>query len=85
MHEELSQGGKRNHADHVKSLKRQLRNYGVDPFDKCPPKCLPTGVEIDKTVVRDMLNAPATGNVVQDLRQRDLKATSMTFLFQSRK
>ena len=63
-HKELSQGGKQNHADHVKSLKRQLRNYGVDPFDKCPPKCLPTGVEIDKTVVRDMLNASATGNVL---------------------
>ena len=63
-HKELTRGGKRNHADHVKNLKNQLRNYGIDPFDRSPPKCLPTGVEIDKTVVEDMLNAATIGNTL---------------------
>ena len=62
IHKELSEGGKQNHVNHVDSLKNQLAKYGVDPFDKCPPKCLSTGVQIDEIVVRDMLNAPSIGN-----------------------
>lgn len=46
------------------SLQSQLVKYGVDPFDNGPPKCLSTGVEIDKAVVRDMLDAPVIGNAL---------------------
>eukprot|EP00112_Aurelia_sp_Birch-Aquarium-sp1_P023401 Seg6964.2 transcript_id=Seg6964.2/GoldUCD/mRNA.D3Y31 product="hypothetical protein" protein_id=Seg6964.2/GoldUCD/D3Y31 len=63
-HKELSHGARQNHSNHVNSLKSQLAKYGVDPFDNCPPKYLSTGVEIDKFVVRDMLNAPAIGNAL---------------------
>lgn len=63
-HKELSHGARQNHSNHVNSLKSQLAKYGVDPFDNCPPKYLSTGVEIDKSVVRDMLNAPAIGNAL---------------------
>ncbi len=47
-HKELTPGGKKNHAEHVKNLKLQLSKYGVNPFDSsCRPKILHTGVEIE--------------------------------------
>ncbi len=62
IHKEVSEGGKQNDVNHVDSLKNQLAKYDVDPLDKCPPKCLPTGVQIDEVLVKDMLNAPSTSN-----------------------
>ena len=62
VHKEVTLYGKNIHHQHVKMLKEQLARYGVNPFSNGLPKFLPTGEEIENTVVRDMLNAAAIGN-----------------------
>ena len=37
-HKEATDQGKRNHRDHVSSLKEKLEGYGVDPFSAESPK-----------------------------------------------
>ena len=57
----MTPGEKKIHATHVKSLKHQLLGYGVDPFSNQAPKCFSTGVEIEPTVYKDMINAEQIG------------------------
>ena len=60
-HKELTPVGKKMHATHVKSLKHQLLGYRVDPFSNQPSKCFSTGVEIEPTVYKDLINAEQIG------------------------
>ena len=60
-HKELTPGGKKMHASHFKSLKHQFLGYGVDPLSNQPSKCFSTGIEIEPTVYKDMINAEQIG------------------------
>ena len=62
MHKELTHGGKELHEKHVNDLKVAVKEYGIYPFGKDPPKCFPTGEVIDVDIVSDILSAPRKGN-----------------------
>ena len=62
MHKELTHGGKELHEKHVNDLKVAVKEYGIDPFSKDPPKCFPTDEVIDVDIVSGILSAPRKGN-----------------------
>ena len=60
-HKELTDRGKRLHADHVKKLKEKLHSYGADPFSSGVPKHLTSGKQLHELVIKDFIRAPDVG------------------------
>ena len=60
-HKELTDRGKKIHADHVRKLKEKLVSYGVDPFSAEAAKHIPSGKQIAEQVIKDFIRAPEIG------------------------
>ena len=58
-HKEVTEGGKKKHDTHVKSLKETIN---TNPFDNGPVKVLTTGVEAEVNMVNGLLEPPNMGN-----------------------
>ena len=61
-HKGVTEGGKKKHDTHVKSLKETLKSYNTNPFDNEPVKVLTTGVEAEINMVNGLLEALNIGN-----------------------
>ena len=60
-HKELTDRGKKLHADHVRKLKEKLVSYGIDPFSPNAAKHIPSGKQIAEQVIKDFICAPDVG------------------------
>ena len=63
-HKETTESGKKLHEIH---LKTKLKDYGINPFSNELPKCISTGVEIDRRIIEDMILSPLKGNEKYEL------------------
>ena len=60
-HKELTKRGKMLHEDHVKNLKDKLSKYGLDPFSSDPTTHIPSGKQIEESIVKYFIRAPVIG------------------------
>ena len=72
--------------DHVKALKQQLRQYGINPFASCHARDITAGVELPKNLVKGLIDA----DIIEDKAynvfvQERLVEEKKVFLIQIRK
>ena len=72
---------KKLHFDHVQALKKKLRDYNAEPFQPGPARNIVTGREIDKAVIKRLLNAPEKGNCQYKKFVNDVFVTGSKTIF----
>ena len=62
QHKECTPNSRRLHYDHLKALKQQLRQYGIEPFASCRAGDITTGVELPRNLIKGLIDADIIGD-----------------------